>query len=223
LDFAFAEIRQYRLRIIEEWCEKFSEFDGICIDLWRWPPMVTYPEHLVQGFKEKTGIDVRVIEPVEEDTMIPEWLAYRAESFTEFMRSVRKLLTDRFGSKVFLTARVSNTFERAMCDGADLKTWMEEGLVDQLVLQHRLPANPLEADSRPIIRMAHEKGIEVVHLLGGHHGVDFEGGDLSPILPLLKKWQDWGSDGFGFYEAERIAVDGRWLREMANVVDAWQK
>ena len=222
LDFAFEEVRAYRLSIIAEWCDKFRDFDGLCIDLYRHPPMVSYPECLVQAFKEKTGIDVRTVEPVDQDTMIPEWHKFRAAPFTDFMRSVRALLSERYGKGVGLTARVANTYERAMLDGADLKTWFAEGIVDQVVLQHRPPANPLEADSRPIIDAAHARGVEVVHLLGGWHGVDFDAPDLAPILPLLHNWRAWGSDGFGFYEAERIGRDGRWVHDMPTVVKAWE-
>ena len=109
-----------------------------------------------------------------------------------------------------------------MFDGADLRTWFEEGLVDQVVLQHRPPANPLEADSGEIIEAAAAGGVEVVHLLGGWHGVDFPEPDLSPVRPLLENWRRWGSSGFGFYEAERIGRDGRWLREMPRIVERWQ-
>jgi len=52
-------------------------------------------------------------------------------------------------------------------------------------------------------------------------GVDFTTDDLSAIRPRLDTWRDWGSDGFGFYEAERIGVDGRWLREMPGIVEKW--
>lgn len=60
LDFAFSEVRQYRLSVLTEWCDKFDGlFDGICIDLHRHPPMVSYPEPLVREFQARTGIDVR--------------------------------------------------------------------------------------------------------------------------------------------------------------------
>lgn len=221
LDFAFPEVREYRLQIIEEWCDKFRDFDGVCIDLHRHPPMITYPEHLVQEFHAETGIDVRTVEPIDEDTMIPEWHAFRARPFTEFMRMVRTALRHRYGDDVFLTARVGNTFDQAMYEGADLRAWIEEDLVDQLVLQHRDPANPLAADTRPVIEAAHAKGIAVVHLFGANHGVDFQSDDLAPVRPLIENWRQSGSDGFGFYEAERIVRDGRWLRETPDIVEGW--
>jgi len=222
LDFAFPEVRDYRLNIITEWCEKFRDFDGVCVDLYRHPPMVSYPEHLVKAFKEQTGIDVRTVEPIEEETMLPEWHAFRAAPFTEFMRSVRLMLSERCGDEVLLTSRVANSYERAMFDGADLDMWFRDGIVDEVVIQHRSPANPLEQDSSQIVSAAHEGGVRVVHLLGGWDGVDFDAPDLSPLRPLLANWRDWGSDGFAFYEAERIGRDGRWLREMPTIINAWQ-
>ena len=222
LDFAFPEVRAYRRDIVAEWCDKFENFDGICIDLHRHPPMVSYPEHLVQQFKQETGIDVRTVEPIDEDTMNPDWHKFRAESFTEFIRMVRALLMERHGDSVKLSARVGNTFERALFEGADLAAWIEEKLVDLLVLQHRAPANPQDADTRPIINAAHEAGIKVVHLFGGWDGVDFPGEDLSPIRPRIETWRDWGSDGIGFYEAERIGRDGRWIRDMPDIINQWR-
>lgn len=221
LDFAFPEVREYRRDIIAEWCDKFERFDGICIDVHRHPQMVSYPEHLVQAFKEKTGIDVRTVEPIDENTMIPEWLAFRAEPFTEFMRMVRAVVKERCGDDVLLSARVGNTWEQALVEGCDLRTWIDERLVDMFVLQHRPPANPLEADTRPIVDAAHAAGVKVVHLFGGNIGVQFDGEDLSPIRPQIDTWSDLQSDGFGFYEAERIGRDGRWLREMPDVVEKW--
>ena len=223
LDFAFPEVRQYRLAIIEEWLRSFHGTDGVCIDLYRHPPMVSYPEHLVQEFTARTGIDVRTVEPVEENTMIPEWLQFRAQPFTEFMRSVRGLVRELTGGAVYLTARVANTFERAMFDGADLRVWIEEGLVDQLLLQHREPHNPLGADSRAIVEAARARGIRVVHILEVHTDLYVQQKDLSKLRVLLDRWRGWGSDGFGFYEAERAATEGRVLRELPSIVNHWRE
>jgi len=223
LDFAYPQVREYRRDIIAEWCDKFDRFDGICIDVHRHPCMVGYPEHMVAAFKDKTGIDVRTVEPIDQNTMIPEWLEFRAEHFSEFMRMVRELLRERYGDAMQLSARVGNTFDQALVEGVNLKTWIAEGLVDQLILQHRSPANPVDADSRPIIEAAHAAGIRVVHLFGGNGGVDFASDDLSPVRPRVETWRGWGSDGFGFYEAERIVRDGRWLREMPDIVNHWQE
>lgn len=221
LDFAFREVRAYRRDIIAEWCDKFSGFDGICIDVHRHPPMVSYPEHLVQQFREATGIDVRTVEPIDQETLNPDWLKLRAESFTEFIRMVRELLRARCGDAMQLSARVGNTFERALFEGVDLAVWIQEKLVDLLVLQHRPPANPPDADTSPIIAAAHAAGIKVVHLFGGWDGVDFVADDLAPVRPRIETWRDWGSDGIGFYEAERIGRDGRWIREMPDLVEEW--
>jgi len=219
LDFAFPEVRQHRLNVIREWCDRVERFDGVCIDVYRHPPMVTYPEHLAGAFREKTGVDVRTVEPIDEDTMLPEWLQFRAEPFTEFVRAVRAELRGRYGDDMPLFARVANTFDRAIYDGCDLPAWFAEGLVDVLLLQHRGPENPIDADSRPIVDAAHAAGVKVVHLLGGGKERSFAGEDISPIQPHLQRWLEWDSDGLGFYEAGRIACDGRWLRELPDIID----
>jgi hypothetical protein len=221
LDFAFDEVKEYRFNIIKTWCEKFENFDGINIDVYRHPPMVSYPDHLVAEFKRVTGIDVRTVEPIDEDTILPEWLTFRAQHFTQWMREVRMLLKERYGDAMELSARVANTFDRALLDGCDLKVWLDEGLVDTLILQHRPPANPMETDIRPILQAAQAKGIEVIPLFGGNTAVNFDTPDLSPLHPKLKTWRDLGLNGLGFYEAERIARDGRWLRELPGITNTW--
>ena len=222
LDFSFPEVRDYRRDIIIQWCDTFHTFDGICIDTHRHPGMVAYPQHLVDRFKAQTGIDVRTVEPIDEHTILPEWLALKAECFTEFMRAVRLVLQNRYAGAMPLSVRVGNTFEQAMLEGCDLAAWIREKLVDLLILQHREPANPQDADSRPIIEAAHKNGIRVVHLYGGWGGVDFPNDDLAPVRPRIETWRQWGSDGFGFYEAERIGQDGRWIKEMPDIVGSWR-
>jgi hypothetical protein len=217
LDFGFPEVREYRLAIIREWCDKFQHFDEICLDLYRHPPMVSYPEHLVQAFLQKTGINVRTVEPIEEDTVLPEWLEFRAEYFTQFMREVRCELQTRYGDRVLLSARVANSTERALQDGADLRVWLREGLIDRYLLQHRPPRNPLEQDSRSFIQAAHRAGARVLHFFEGPQSLTLGENGPENFRPLLENWSSWNSDGFGFYEAERIVRDGRWLRELPKM------
>lgn len=221
LDFAFEEVREYRLNLIRSWCELFENYAGINLDLYRHPPMVSYPEHLVQAFKAETGVDVRTIEPIDKDTTDPRWLKFRAAEFTKYMQSVHDLVRGKCGGQVTLSARVANTMSQALRDGADLEVWFERKLVDLLVLQHRPPANPLEADTRDLIAMAHDHGVRVVHLFGGNYGIDPAPRDTVPHLDLLNQWRDWGSDGFGFYEGERIVRDGVWLKRMPELTRNW--
>src|SRR5690606_7537268 len=146
----------------------------------------------------------RTIEPIDQDTMDPRWLKFRAAEFTKYMQSVHDLVREKCGDKVTLSARVANTMRQALRDGADLEVWFERKLVDLLVLQHRPPATPLEADPRDLMAMAHAHGVGVVHLFGGNCGIDPAPRDTVPHLDLLNQWRDWDSDGFGFYEGERI-------------------
>jgi hypothetical protein len=218
LDFAFPEVREYRLSIIREWCDKFRNFDEICIDLYRHPPMVSYPEHLVQEFWQATGINVREVEPRAEDTLLPEWLKLRAAHFTQFMRAVRSELRSRYGDRVLLSARIANNVEQALLDGADLSVWLEEGLVDRYLLTHRPPQNPLEQDSSVLVRDMHQAGAKAIHFFEAPQSLLLEGDTPQNFQSLLEQWSAWGSDGFGFYEAERIVRDGRWLRKLPQLV-----
>ena len=94
-----------------------------------------------------------------------------------------------------------------------------------LVLNHRAEgsaSNPLDADSRPIIEAAHAADVLVIPSTDGAIHVDFEGDDISGFAPHLDRWRNRGADGFCFYEGERAARDGRWLRGMPKVVAGWK-
>ncbi len=225
MDFSFSEVRAQRLAVIREWCDKFHGFDGICIDLHRHPRMVGYPPHLVAEFHNKFGIDLAVTGSPDKDFLDERWLKMRAEYFTMFLREVRKELSRRHGPEFPLAARVGNTFQQALLEGADIARWLEEGLVGMLVLNHRAEgsaSNPLDADSRPIIEAAHAADVLVIPSTDGAIHVDFEGDDISGFAPHLDRWRNRGADGFCFYEGERAARDGRWLRGMPKVVAGWK-
>ncbi len=219
LDFSFEAVRQQRLQVIGEWCDLFHDFDGLCLDLQRHPPMVSYPEHLVQQFQQQTGIDVRTVEPVDLDTLLPQWLQFRAQPFTQFVKLVRAELQTRYGDAVQLSARIGNTLEVALFDGADVASWLDEKLVDLLLLQHHRGRNAVDADSRPIIELARRQGVPTVHMMELLHQWVERAGDEGPgaYEQLVRKWAHWGSGGLGFYEAERVARDGNWFRRLPRL------
>jgi hypothetical protein len=107
LDFAIPEVRELKFSVIEEVFRKYN-FDGLEIDFMRSPP------HFIPGTE-------------------PE----NAPILTQFLRRVREHLVQRAkerGKPIPLAVRVSETREACRLDGFDVKTWIQERLVDILIL-----------------------------------------------------------------------------------------
>jgi hypothetical protein len=104
-DFAHAEVRERKLAIIEEFITRW-ENDGVALDFERDP----------RYFKEFGKAENAVL-------------------MTGLIRRVREIL-DRIGKrrhrKLYLHVRVSPKIEIAYERGLDLKTWVQEGLVDAI-------------------------------------------------------------------------------------------
>ncbi|MEM9834103.1 MAG: hypothetical protein AAF944_25955 [Bacteroidota bacterium] len=122
LNFAIPEVRQYLLQFYQEGLNRFDN-DGILIDMMRNP------------------------------TVFPpgkEW-EYR-EHLTNFLRQVRhyvdhsKFATD--GRKMTMGVRVPSTLEYCESKGMDVRTWVQEGLVDFVTVSTFMKQDPnLQVDA----------------------------------------------------------------------------
>jgi hypothetical protein len=107
--------------------------DGICILYNRRPPIVEYEPPLVDGFKAEYGEDPRQLDPHDR-----RWLSYRAGVLTGFMREVRRAMDaaseERGGGKrIEVSVFVLRNEAENLFYGMDLKTWVDERLVDTLI------------------------------------------------------------------------------------------
>ncbi len=107
LNFAIPEVRELKFRVIEELFQKY-EFDGLEIDLLRSAP------YFLPGTEDEN-----------------------AHLLTELLRRVREHLTDRAeqsGRPIRLAVRVNESLKACRLDGFDVPTWVNEGLIDYLIL-----------------------------------------------------------------------------------------
>ncbi len=107
LNFAIPEVRELKLRIIEEIFQKY-DFDGMEIDFMRHLP------HFIPGTE-------------------PE----NAHILTQFLREVRQHLDQRGqerGRPIELAVRVDENLEACSLDGFQVQTWIKEGLMDILIV-----------------------------------------------------------------------------------------
>ena len=127
LSFAFPEVRKHKVDIL---CEIAAYgLDGIFVDVLRHPPMATYDLPLVEAFKAKTGIDPRGLEGDGGE----EWLRFRADAFTQFLRELREALDRQAGRRLPIYVRTVDQPWFNLVIGCDVEAWLREGLLDGIV------------------------------------------------------------------------------------------
>lgn len=142
LSFAFPEVRQYKLAILEELMAGY-DLDGLFLDWIRTGDVRDNPQNDPDGVADY-GYE-RL--PVGEERSAPAngdeaWVRERAEPQTEFMRAVRKL-TRAHKRPLPVAALVGHPWhyrgEQNKIDGnlrgllLDVQSWAREGLIDAVV------------------------------------------------------------------------------------------
>ena len=129
MSYAFPQVRGLITAILAEMAE--YEVDGVGLLYHRGPPYLLYEEPLIQGFQAEYGQDPRLLGEWDE-----RWLAYRAGFMTNFMRELRQAL-DEVGSRRDVRLKVGAVVPAEPAEnrfyGLDLRTWIAEGLVDELI------------------------------------------------------------------------------------------
>jgi len=125
LSYAFPQVQDYVLRQYREVAE--YEPDGLALLFNRGAPYLLYEQPLVEGFKEAFGTDPHELDEWDED-----WIGYRCEVLTGFMRRVRQLLDETTPTgrpRMELIAFVLNSVHTCRRYGIDVETWARENLV----------------------------------------------------------------------------------------------
>lgn len=174
LNFAIPEVRDIKFRTIKEIFDKY-DFDGIEIDFMRGPPF-----------------------------FIPGQEPENAPVLTEFLRKVRRMLDQRGnerGRPIEIAARVGENLDACRLDAFDVKTWMQDRLIDILVLG----SGTIDIDIEDFKELAEGTGVLVYPCVygwpSGYHHVGFDGkggqGGLSPDLArgLASRFWHQGADG----------------------------
>ena len=161
LSQAFPQVRAKYVDLFREWVEDYGA-DGVCIIFCRSWPYALYEEPVTRSFQEKHGVDMKDLNPFDERV-----LKHRAEFLTQLLRETRQML-DEVGAKrsrrlgtcyvvpgdVYTAKGCSDLgpFTTPRSHGMDVKTWVEEGLVDYFVVHLEGTGNPDASDRVPIIR-----------------------------------------------------------------------
>ena len=136
LSLAFPEARQKQMDVLREFVEDHS-CDGVHYHFNRCYPFVLFEGPVVKDFQEKYGTDPRKV--ARND---PRWLEHQCSYLTTFIRDIRNMLDEVGGTRntrLGLALTVMNSLENNRFHGIDLATWIEEDLVDHLMLHPAFP------------------------------------------------------------------------------------
>ena len=136
LNFAVPQVREIKFRVIEEIFQKY-DFDGLEIDFLRSPP------YFLPGTESKN-----------------------AHLLTKLLRRVRTHLNKRAKQRkrpIHLAVRINESLKSCRMDGYDVKKWVDEGLIDIIVLG----SGVMDIEVGQFTKLARPKGIHVYPCLYG--------------------------------------------------------
>ena len=129
-DFAHPEVREERLAVIEEVCERY-EADGLEID-----------DYIRVFFKPSE---------VEKNTPL-------LTEFVRDVRRLLDRIGEKRGQRLLLAARAHPVEDANLAIGMDVRTWLSEKLVDLVVPHGDSPLLDVDPLIGPLAKIAHEAG-----------------------------------------------------------------
>ena len=136
VSFYFPEVREERLRILEEVVSLGARH--LVLDTTRQVPLLLYHPEMVAEYVRLFGRDPQTIDGSDGENY-QHWIAWRAGFFTQLLRDLRRRTKASGEEPVAISVRIPATdLVTNMAMGLDVKTWLNEKLVDRLML------NPLE-------------------------------------------------------------------------------
>ena len=231
LSMAFPEVRDFYVRMLREWVEDYGA-DGVNLLFSRSWPFVYYETPVCQAFQERYGEDMRKLPASDERVQ-----RTRATFVTRLLREVRAML-DEVGKAQGRTipncynvpvnaapahmpgeARDSSLGE-SLFNALDVPAWIQEGLVDYLVVHLHLYREHDGKAVQPKIR-------EVTSLARGTRTkvlVDVYPRRMPPrqFRKVAMSYYEAGADGLSFWDAHnRYARASEWafIRRLGHRAD----
>jgi Uncharacterized protein conserved in bacteria len=130
MSYAFEEVQDCVIEMFKRMADYGS--DGISMLFNRCFPYILYEGPVAKAFIEKTGKN-----PVELEENDREWLLFRADFMTGFMRKVRKemdLYSKKLGrERINISVTTLANGQQNIFFALDAETWVKEGLVDDII------------------------------------------------------------------------------------------
>lgn len=155
VSLAYEPVVRHKLALVDELVERGVEV--LFLDFWRtgaWGPGYEYVEPVVAAYREKYG------EAPPNDPKDLRWCRHVSEYVTRFLRQLRDHLKAS-GRRVELAVGIPEIAplddEPLIRCGADWRRWVEEGLVDTLVVNYvkwdkKAPLESTQAAYRQVLR-----------------------------------------------------------------------
>ncbi|MBN1343852.1 MAG: family 10 glycosylhydrolase [Phycisphaerae bacterium] len=144
-DYAVPEVREHFLRIFEDVCRRY-DVDGIDLDWFRSP---------------------RFFRPTTEGRPVTREHVAMMNDFVRKVRAMTEAVALKRGRPILVSCRVPLSVERCLAIGLDIPTWLEEDLVDILVLGGDLAPMAMAPQLREMAGLAHRHGVRVAANIGG--------------------------------------------------------
>lgn len=168
MSYAYPQVREFFLDVLSEAMR--YDIRGVNLDFLRHPPFFGFEPVLVEGFEAEHG----VVPPGPEPE---QWWRYRAQFMTQFVRDLRGRLdeaAERLGHPLRISARVDH--DDYLRQGLDVETWVNEGLLDMLIVSEHGQLGGFEFSLQPFVEML--EGTDC-RLLFGEEAIT-AGHDLTP-------------------------------------------
>ncbi len=196
LNFAIPEVRELKLRTIEEIFDKY-DFDGIELDLMR------FPRFFVEFLEYRNSFVL-----------------------TDFMRTVRQKLNERArqrGRAIKVAVRVDENLVACQLNGFDVETWIDEDLIDILIVGDY--AFPSGQDIQRFRELTEGKPVQlyvcVAHPSKVIGGADHtHGGGTTVLRGLATNYWSQGADGMYtfnlFPHSDHLSYQAQLLKEIGD-------
>jgi Glycosyl hydrolase-like 10 len=215
LSYAYPEVQEYMASLIKEIAD--YDPDGVCLCFIRGVPVVLYEPIMVQGFKNRYGIDPRTL-----DELDPRWMDYQCEVITSFIKRAKKALKPNQRLSVIVPANELDCRRW----GLDVATWVKDGLIDDLMpTGQRFDAvdvhrdDPDRLDFKFFASLQGREKIRLIPLLyaWSKFGSDFEGWER-----LMHSFMDQGADAYAVWDATAKNRFSK-VKDMGKTIDKYKR
>jgi len=211
MDYAYPEVREHRLAILRELAENY-DIDGLELNFNRW----------AKHFHRDEG-------------------EAKAPIMTEFMGQVRTMLDEvvtqkRCRDKLILGARVPSTLKECWIAGLDVRTWVERGWLDYLIIadwNYTVPDLPVEEFAAFTRDSGCSLYVQMGDMMGGtwtgkprirgrglaqftenYHGMLLTNAEARAAA---HNFYTWGADGISFWNiCCNMGTKGKWASPEQN-------
>ncbi len=200
ISYAYPQVRSHMISLIREVAD--HGVDGVQLSFTRGPIYVWYEPPVVDSFQQQYGQGPRTLD--DEDD---RWLRHRAHYMTEFVRGVRKTLDEAgrgAGHPIRLAAMVYYSEAENLLHALDVRTWVQEGLVDDLLpvtkVHYMSPIKRLDLDFYQEITAGTDCRLYPSPWVHGDANMQPYHGESEDFMARAKEWYQAGADGLSFWD-----------------------